>query len=205
MLRKQPQPVAHHDGVDPQVELVDEVAVEQPPEQVATAMDLELAPGLRLEVAHRRLDVALNDVGVLPHRVLERGRGHVLRQDVDTVRYRIAAVVVRPVRFPDLPGLASEEERVGALEPGGEEAPALIIAIGCSPTAAVEPAAAVLIGAAGALVHPVHGQLHRHRSFEIGSLMVRRSAERRLIGPERRPGPLSASCRPGAKSSGPRA
>ena len=102
MLREEPTPVADHDGVDPQVELVDEVALEQPAEQLAAAVDLELAPGLRLELAHRRLDVAVDDVGVLPGRVLERGRGHVLGQDVDAVGDRIAPVVVRPVRLPKI-------------------------------------------------------------------------------------------------------
>ena len=90
MLWEEPKPVAHHDGVDPQVELVDEVALEQPSEQLAAAVDLELASGRRLELAHRRLDVAVDDVGVLPRRVLERGRRHVLGQDVDAMGDRIA-------------------------------------------------------------------------------------------------------------------
>jgi hypothetical protein len=50
-LGEESQPVAHHDGVEAQVELVDQVALEQPPEQLAAAMDLELAPGLRLAVS----------------------------------------------------------------------------------------------------------------------------------------------------------
>src|SRR5258706_13518694 len=47
-LREQPEPVADDDGVDPQVELVDEVALKQPAEQLAAAMELELAAGFRL-------------------------------------------------------------------------------------------------------------------------------------------------------------
>ena len=39
----------------------------------------------------------------LARRVLERGRGHVLWQDVDPVGDRIAPVVVRPVPLEDLP------------------------------------------------------------------------------------------------------
>ena len=49
-LREQRQPVAHHDGVERQVELVDEIVLEQPPEQFAAAIELELAPGRRLEL-----------------------------------------------------------------------------------------------------------------------------------------------------------
>jgi hypothetical protein len=51
VLREEPHAVAHDDRVDPQIELVDEVALEQPPEQLAADMDLELTPGLRLELA----------------------------------------------------------------------------------------------------------------------------------------------------------
>src|SRR5687768_1469645 len=108
-LREQPEPVPHDDGVDPQVELVDEVALEQPSEQDAAAVKLKLASRLRLELADGRLDVGVDHMSVLPGRVLERGRGHVLGQDVDAVRDRIAAVVMRPVRLPDLPRLAAEE------------------------------------------------------------------------------------------------
>src|SRR5438128_9433304 len=104
-------------------------------------MDLELAPGLRLELAHRRLDVPLDNVGVLPCRVLERGRGHVLGQDVDAVRDRVTRVVEWPVRLQDLPRTASEQERIGALEVGGQEAPTLLVGVRGGPTAAVEPAA----------------------------------------------------------------
>src|SRR5215208_4854535 len=118
-------------------------------------MDLQLAPGLRLELTHRLLDVAGDDMGVLPCRVLERGRWHVLGQDIDAVRDGIAAVVERPVRLPDLPGLAAQQERVGAFEPGGQEAPALLVTIGCGPAAAVEPVAAILVWAAGTLIDAV--------------------------------------------------
>jgi hypothetical protein len=69
-----------------------------------------LSPGLRLELAHRRLDVALDDVGVLPRRVLEGGRGHVLGQDVDAVGDGVALIVVRPVPLEDLPGPAPEQD-----------------------------------------------------------------------------------------------
>ena len=46
---------------------------------------------------------------------------------------RIAPVMVRPVRFPDLPGPAAEEQGVRALEHGGDEAPDLLMAVGRGP------------------------------------------------------------------------
>ena len=66
---------------------------------------------------------------------------------------------------------APEEQCVRALEHRGQERPHFLIGVRGGPTAAVEPAAAVLIGASGALVHPVdaehHGrhQLHGRRSL----------------------------------------
>ena len=60
----------------------------------AAAVDLELAAVLGLEFPHGGLDVAVDHVGVLPRRVLERGRGHVLGQDVDAVGHRIAGTVL---------------------------------------------------------------------------------------------------------------
>jgi len=171
LLREQPKPVAHDDRIDPEVELVDEVALEQPAEELAAAVDLELAPGLRLELAHRGLKVAGDDVSVLPGRVLERGRGHVFWQHVDAVGDRIAAVVKGPIWLPDLPGLASEQQRVRALEPRGQERPHFLVGMRRRPSAALEPTAPVLVRPAGPLVHAVDGQHHRcgqlhgHRSF----------------------------------------
>ena len=72
LVREQPEALAHDDWVDPQVELVHEVSLEQPAEQLAAAVQLELASGLRLQLADCRLDVAVDHVGVLPGRVLER-------------------------------------------------------------------------------------------------------------------------------------
>jgi hypothetical protein len=103
-VRKQPTTVANDDGADLKVEFVDEVAFEHPTEQLAAAVDLQLAPGRRLELAHGRLDIAVDDVGVLPGRVLEAGRWNVLGQHVDAVRYRVTLVMVRPIGLKDLPG-----------------------------------------------------------------------------------------------------
>src|SRR5262245_22184250 len=60
VLREEPQPVADDDRRDPQVQLVDQVPLEEPPEQLAAAMKLELTAGLRLQLANRRLNVAVD-------------------------------------------------------------------------------------------------------------------------------------------------
>ena len=159
-LGEQPQAVPHDDRVDPQVQLVHEVAFEQPSQQLAAAVDLELTPGLRLELSDRLLDVAVNDVGVLPRRVLERRRRYVLGQDVDAVRDGVPFIVLRPERLPDLPGLASQQQCVRALEPGKDPLPPFLVGIRRDPSTAVEPASAVFFHASGTLVHTVHAQHH---------------------------------------------
>jgi hypothetical protein len=85
LIREQAHPLPDHHGVDLEVQLVDQVALEQPAEQLAAAVDLELATGLRLQRADGRLEVPGDDVGVLPRRVLQRRRRDVLGQDVDAV------------------------------------------------------------------------------------------------------------------------
>ncbi|MFI5259201.1 MAG: hypothetical protein ACHQ01_06285 [Candidatus Limnocylindrales bacterium] len=75
---------------------------------IEAAIDLELAPGLRLELAYRRLDVAFDDVGFCHVGSLSVVEGTYLGRTL-TVGDRIALVVVRPVRFPDLPGPAPKQ------------------------------------------------------------------------------------------------
>ena len=62
-----------------------------------------------------KVEIAVDDVGVLPRRVTERGRRHVLGKDVDAMGDRIAGVVMRPVRLPDVIGPPTQEERIRAL------------------------------------------------------------------------------------------
>ena len=57
LLREEPPPRADDDRVDLEDQLIDEVALEEPAEELAAAMDLELAAGLLLEVAHGGLHV----------------------------------------------------------------------------------------------------------------------------------------------------
>jgi hypothetical protein len=137
-------------------------------------MDLELAPGLRLQLAHRRLDVAVDDMRV-PTGIPERRRGHVLGQDVDPVGdgIRLSFVVPRPVGLEDLPRPAPEEQRVRPLEHRADEAPGLLVEVRGHPAAALEPAAPVFVGTPGTLVDAVDGQHHRggqlhgHRSLRV--------------------------------------
>jgi hypothetical protein len=104
-------------------------------------------------------------------RVHERGRGHVLGQDIDAVGDRIATVVVRPVRLPDLPRLVPEKEHVRSLEPRGQERPPLRIGVRRRPSLSLEPAAPVFVGPAGPWYMP-----SRSTIIDAASFMVRDSS-----------------------------
>ena len=64
---EQPRALAEDYGDDEQVHLVDEVVIEQPPDQRAAAVDLQLTPRLGFQLADGRRDVAGED-GVFAQR-----------------------------------------------------------------------------------------------------------------------------------------
>src|SRR4051794_17023179 len=94
LLGEKPHSLAENDRIDDEIELVDQVALQQPAQQHAAALKQKVTTRLCLEVPDPRLDVARDDLGVLPRWVLESRRRHVLRQDIDPVRDRIAAIVL---------------------------------------------------------------------------------------------------------------
>ena len=114
-------------------------------------------PGCCLELADSRLDVAIDDVGVLPRRVLQRRRRHVLGHGVDPVGDRIVAVVERPVLVPDVEGHPAEQHRIHALVGRGDERAGLLVGERPHPPAAIEPVSAVLVWPSPTLVHAVQG------------------------------------------------
>src|SRR6266516_912908 len=69
---EQPRALAEDYGDDEQVHLVDEVVIEQPPDQGATAVHLQLTLRLRFQLADGRRDVAGEDGRVRPARFGER-------------------------------------------------------------------------------------------------------------------------------------
>src|SRR3954447_1476224 len=109
LLGKKPHSLAQYDRIDDEVQFVDQVALQQPAQQHATALKQKVTTGLGLELPDPRLDVARDDLGVLPRWLLESGRRHVLRQDIDPVRDRIAAIVLWPIAGPDVERCAPEQ------------------------------------------------------------------------------------------------
>src|SRR5205823_656009 len=75
---EQPRALAEDYGDDEQVDLVDKVVLEQPPDQRAAAVYLQLTRRLGFQFADGRREVAGEDGRVRPARFGERGRCEVL-------------------------------------------------------------------------------------------------------------------------------
>src|SRR5712691_3565907 len=168
---EQPRALADNHGVGEQVDLVDEVVVEQPPDQDAAAVHLQLAARLGLQLADGRRDVTGEDGRVRPLRVEGCGRCHVLGLRVQRRPDRAVARIVprSPGAGEDLGGPPAEQERVGALVDLVHDRPGFVVEVG--PSAALEYAALVLLRPAGPLHHSVNGDLRGGRQFHGSSFL----------------------------------
>ena len=140
------------------------MVVEEPPDQAAAAVHLQLTRGLGLQLADGGRDVSGQDSRVRPLRVGERGRCDVLGPRVQRPADRVVALVRppgagSPGAGKDLVGPPAEQEGVGALVDVAEESLGLVVEQRQSPSTALESAAAVLIRAAESLHHSVHGDV----------------------------------------------
>src|SRR5213593_4132415 len=166
-VREQPRALADDNGEGEQVDLVDEVVVEQPPEQGAAAVHLQLASRLGFQLADRGRELTGEDGRVRPPRVGECRRYHVLGLRVQRRPDRAVARIVprAPGAGEDLVGLPAEQERVGALVDLVHDRPGFVVEVG--PSAALEYAALGYPGYwhAGPLHHSVNGDLHGGRHF----------------------------------------
>ena len=178
---EQPRALAEDHGDDDELDLVDEVVVEQRPDQGTAAVHLQLSPRLGFQLADGRREVTGEDGRVRPLRVGDRGRGEVLGRRVQGVGDRMAAPMHRaPVRGEEVVGPPAEQERVGALVGAGDERQGLVVARAPGPSAALEPVPAVLVRrAAVSLHHAINGdlrlgrQLHGRGFLRVGLITVR--------------------------------
>src|SRR5215208_2261702 len=194
VVGEQPRALADDQGVGKQVDLVDEVVVEQPPDQGAAAVHLQLASRLGLKFCNGGRDVTGKDGRVRPPRVGERARRDVLRPRVQGRCYGVVALICHrsPVGGKDLVGPSAEQERVGALVDLVHERRALVVEERHGPSAALESAPAVLVMAAEPLHHAVDGdvgggrQLHGRGSLPrwLGPHRLRRTPPRCRSKPE---------------------
>jgi transposase len=172
---EQPRALADDCREDEQVHLVDQVVVEQPPDQGAAAVHLQLTSRLGLQLPDGGRDLTGEDGRVRPLRVGERGRRHVLGHRVQRFRDGVDARICHcsPGAGEDLVGPSAEQERVSALVNLVKVRPGLVVPERRGPSAAVEPAAAVLVPPADALHHSVDGDERGGRQLHgRGSLLV---------------------------------
>src|SRR5712692_2715567 len=168
-IGKQPCALAEDDGIDDQVELVDQVVGEQPPDEGTAAWHQQFAVLIRLQIADGRGDVAGQDSRACPFRVGEAGRYHVLGPAVECDADRSLGHIDHrsPRAGEDLVRPPAEEER-------GRTAVNLVDMISGfgidkwrSPPAAVEAASAIFVRSTQPLHHAVHRDVGRHRQTHV--------------------------------------
>src|SRR5215203_309412 len=143
---EQTRALADDHGEDQEVHLVDKVVGEQPPDQVAAAVHLQLPFLLGFQLADGGRDVTGEDGRVLPPRVAECGRGHVLGPRVQRLADGVDAWICHrsPGACEDLVGPPPEQECAGALVDLADECAGLGVEERGGPAAAVESAAVLV-------------------------------------------------------------
>src|SRR5512139_3815573 len=128
-VREQPRALTNDHGEGEQVDLVDEVVVEQPAEQDAAAVHLQLASCLGLQLANGSRDVTGEHARVRPLRDEGLGRYHVFGQRVQRrPDWAVARIVPRsPGAGEDLVGAPTQQERIGALEDLVHDLPGFVV------------------------------------------------------------------------------
>src|ERR687893_1882652 len=167
---EQPPALADDHGKGDQGHLVDEVVVEQQSDQAEAADHLQLAPRLGFKLADGGRDIPGENGRVRPLRVGKRGRCHVFGPGVQRRRDRVVALICppgagSPGAGEGLVGPPAEQEGVGALVDLACQGRGLAIEVRHGPSAALEPAAAVLLRPAEPLHHAVDGDVRVRRQF----------------------------------------
>src|SRR5712692_9575749 len=142
---EQPRALADDHGEGEQGDLVDKLVVEQPPDQGAAALHLQLASRLGFQLADGGRNVTGEYGRVRPTRFGERGRCDVLGLRVQRLPDRVVTRIWprSPGAREDLVGPPAEQERVGTLVDLVHGRPGFVVEVG--PSAALESAAVVLL------------------------------------------------------------
>lgn len=125
-----------------------------PSSSLSSLMAVGTSTPRRFEFAHARW-------------LLERRRGHVLRQAVEDVGEHVALGHVGPVGGHDLIRAPAEEERPGLSHRLAHRLAGDLVEIGHLPAPIVEASAPVLIRITLGLHHPVQGETSATTSFLI--------------------------------------
>jgi hypothetical protein len=157
--------------IDEQPEHIDEVVCHQGLSQVATPMDLELPPRLRLQFGDFVGDVVAEQPRVAPSQGFEGGGGHVLRAAVEGGGHRVVVGDVRPMAGEDLVGLPAQEKGIGLLEDAVDDLAHVVVGGWDQPAAILEFPAPVLVRPSGRLHDAVQGQKGGERELHPGLLV----------------------------------
>src|SRR6266568_905625 len=171
---EQPRALTDDHGADEQGDLVDQLVVEEPADQVAAAVYLQIASRLGFQLADGRREVTGADGRVRPLRIGERVRCDVLGPCVQGIRDGAAARIhYSPVAGEELVGAPAEQERVGALVHLVDERHGLAVEQWPGPSAALESGVEVRMPPPVSLHHAVDGDLRGGRQFhDRGSLLL---------------------------------
>src|SRR5438876_1731313 len=173
-IREQPRALADNHGIGEQDDLVDQLVVEEPADQLAAAVHLQLTRRLGFQLADRGRDVTGEDGRFRPARFGERGRCHVLRLRVECRPDRAVTWIWphSPGAGEDLVGPPAKQERVGALVHLTEERVGLVDEKRRGPSAPLESAPAVLVRPAESLHHSIDGDVRDGRQFHGRSSLL---------------------------------
>src|SRR5216684_8429698 len=168
-IGEQPCALAEDDGIDDQVELVDQVLGEQPSDEGTAAWHHQLAVLLRLQITDGRGDVSGQDTRACPLRVGEAGRCHVLGPAVQCNTDRPLGHLDHrsPRAGEDLVRQPAEEERGRTAVDLVDMVPGFGIHKWWSPSSAAEAASAIFARSTQPLHHAVHRDVGRHRQPHV--------------------------------------
>src|SRR4029453_12800264 len=153
---------------------------EQGLEEIAAAVDLDLAAFLCLELRNLLGDVALEQGGIVPLDLIERPRSYEFRPGVESRRNLVRRIGgLWPGACEDLIRLAAEDEGARAIGPPGHDLAKFFVERGANPPAVPEAAGPVLVGASRSLHHTVQsheGAHHQLSHVPLPHLLARRKA-----------------------------
>ena len=164
---------------------------------------MNLSTGLLLEPSDGCCDLPAQQRGVVPFRFVKRSRGDVFLHAVQLGCDRIVRIGdARPVGGKDLVGPAAKEERVGSHRLLDDELAHHLVPVFHRPTALLEAAIAVFVGAARPLHHSIKSQKGADHKFPHVFLLRVFAAQALFTDPNRPCGALTCATKEGPRLLG---
>ena len=199
VLREEPRTFPDDHRELDEVQLISQLVLQQPAGERSTADEQELAGRLGLEFANPGGDVTRDHGGVLPGRIGQRVRDHVLRLGADRLPEPTVVAPGTPERLEQAERPAAEQERIRTA-PGIEDVLGSSLVVERErPAAACESGVHLLVVPSIRLCDSVQGDLQADREFHCEFLSLtsatngegafrQRRGNRRPYCRERQPG-----------------